>query len=360
MKGEYKILLLQDFLTIILNFRSVRRWKERLNKAKDEPGPTVAEVFEKEKAEPPKRILRAKKAKVEPIVEQENEEEDELADQEASSEPSKKKRRMYVDREKVQYARELIENKLSNKEMSLLLEMSIACVRKLKTKILNGTVDELIDDSEEHYSNLEKNKDELSKLDPDADPLQFMDSVYEDQVASTSSFVYERKPKAVLREREMFIARLLRESNIRTMDIAKLMKISERSVTRLLTRARESTKTEYDQEVIDEVDRLLLAKDHILNEIPFGDLGSGQTNEPVDDSKRQLGINLLAMNVKTKDIAKMLDVTERTVNRWKVKVKQISKDDDGDGKLQKTNENDDDDDDDDNDDVVVCEEYIYD
>lgn len=89
--------------------------------------------------------------------------------EETSTEPSRKKRRLYVDREKVQYARELIDNKLSNKEMSMLLEMSIACVRKLKTKILNGTVEELIDNSEEHYTKLEKTKNDVAAADMDPD-----------------------------------------------------------------------------------------------------------------------------------------------------------------------------------------------
>lgn len=89
--------------------------------------------------------------------------------EETSTEPSRKKRRLYVDREKVQYARELIDNKLSNKEMSMLLEMSIACVRKLKTKILNGTVEELIDNSEEHYTKLEKTKNDVAVADMDPD-----------------------------------------------------------------------------------------------------------------------------------------------------------------------------------------------
>ena len=69
----------------------------------------------------------------------------------------------------------MIENKLSNKEMSMLLEMSIACVRKLKTKILDGTVNELIDNSAEHYTKLGRVKEEKAaivsaeKMDPDSE-----------------------------------------------------------------------------------------------------------------------------------------------------------------------------------------------
>lgn len=320
----------------IFHSRSVRRWKEKLSKVKDEPSPAADKSLNEENfgqpepSPPPKRPVRVKRVRVEP----EDDEKEYFEGQETSTESSRKKRRLYVDKEKVQYARELIENKLSNKEMSLLLEMSIACVRKLKTKILNGTVDELIDNSEEHYSSLEKRRDEHSKLeDPDADPLLFMESIYtQDPVASTSSFGYERKPKVVLRDREMFMARLLRDRNVRTMDIAKLMKISERSVTRLLARAKESTKTEYSTEVVEEVERLVAAKDEILNEPPPLDLDSSHIIESKcgDDSKRQLGASLLAMNVKVKDIAKMLDVTERTVQRWKTRIQQLEGDDDDD------------------------------
>lgn len=68
-----------------------------------------------------------------------------------------RQRRQYYDREKIEYAIGLMENGLSNKEMSMLLELSIANVRKLKVSILNGTVGELIDDSAEHYSRLQDN-----------------------------------------------------------------------------------------------------------------------------------------------------------------------------------------------------------
>lgn len=84
-----------------------------------------------------------------------------------STPTTKKKRRLYVDREKVQYAKELMENRLSNKEMSMLLEISIACVRKLKTKINDGTVEELIDDSEEHYNKVNKPEVEF-EIEPDS------------------------------------------------------------------------------------------------------------------------------------------------------------------------------------------------
>lgn len=72
-----------------------------------------------------------------------------------------------MDREKIQYAKELIDNHLTNKEMSELLELSIACVRKLKSKIQDGTAEELIDNTEEHYKKKKTTEDsdgEHSKL----------------------------------------------------------------------------------------------------------------------------------------------------------------------------------------------------
>lgn len=160
-----------------------------------------------------------------------------------------------------------------------------------------------------------------------ADPLNFIDSSYYPPVASTSSnsFGYERKPKVVLRDREMFLARLLRENNIRTMDIAKMMKISERSVTRLLAKARELEVIEYEADVVAEVDRLLAEKDEILNAEVVLDAAVDQAeiekqSGKDDNSKRQICSSLLAMNVKMKDIAKMLDVSEKTIQRWKAKI----------------------------------------
>jgi transposase len=160
-----------------------------------------------------------------------------------------------------------------------------------------------------------------------ADPLNFMESNYYAPTASTSanSFGYERKPKVVLRDREMFLARLLRENNIRTMDIAKMMKISERSVTRLLAKSRELEVIEYEADVVAEVDRLLAEKDEILNaemmiEETVIDQAENDPQAGKDDSKRQICSSLLAMNVKLKDIAKMLDVSEKTIQRWKAKI----------------------------------------
>lgn len=141
--------------------------------------------------------------------------------------------------------------------------------------------------------------------------------------ASTAhSYNYERKPKVVLGDREMYMVRLLRQNNIRTMDIAKLMKISERSVTRLLARSKDLSSIEFEEDFVAEVNKLLADKDLILN----SELSSPEASQSNDEeatsprpenSKLQLASSLFAMNVKTKDIAKMLDVTEKTVQRWK-------------------------------------------
>lgn len=134
--------------------RSVRRWKDRLaNETKSENN---EHDYEETDNAPRTMKTTRRSVKVEPDSQQEDEDlyyEEPQAEQTAQR---TKKRKLFVDREKVEYARELIENKMSNKEMSKLLELTIACVRKLKMKILNGTVEELIDDSEEHYTKIGK------------------------------------------------------------------------------------------------------------------------------------------------------------------------------------------------------------
>lgn len=82
----------------------------------------------------------------------EDEDEDESKDEKAG--PAKRWKRTLYDKEKIDYASQLIDNRVSNKEMALLLEMSIASLRKLKRKIIEGTADELIDRTEEHYTQL--------------------------------------------------------------------------------------------------------------------------------------------------------------------------------------------------------------
>lgn len=127
-------------------------------------------------------------------------------------------------------------------------------------------------------------------------------------------------------------ARLLREHNIRTMDIAKMMNISERSVTRLLAKFK-ADDIIYDQTIVEQVEKLLADKDSILNGIqncqlaqpPIDEdiIGEGLIYEEVEmpnlGSKFNLCANLLSMKTKVKDIAKMLDISEQKVLRWKAK-----------------------------------------
>lgn len=126
----------------------------------------------------------------------------------------------------------------------------------------------------------------------------------------------------------MYIVHLLRESNIRTMDIAKLMSISERSVSRLMAKIRDKHVIDINEEIIQEVHDLIAKKDEILSGEAYQKVEELQETEshekppPANDSKRQLAVSLLAMNVKTKDICKMLGVPEKTVQNWKLRKQQ--------------------------------------
>ncbi|CAG9806146.1 unnamed protein product [Chironomus riparius] len=282
----HKQLKIQDISEILqISERSVRRWKDRITKI--ELDETLMESVKSE------NVSKTKENKMDSDIE--------------DMKP-KRKRRAYLDRDKVQYATELIENGLSNKEMSMLLEMSIACVRKLKTKILNGTAEELIDDSEEHYKRVNSSQEEIG-----SDPLNVSPQIVMPTISP--KMACERKPKVALSDRDMYIVRLLRDNEIRTMDIAKMIGISERSVTRLLSKSRELTVIEYDQDILREVERLISSKDMILNEVV-----NESITDVCDESKENIGLSLLAMNVKTKDIAKMLDVGEKIVHKWKSKM----------------------------------------
>ncbi|KAG5681107.1 hypothetical protein PVAND_010570 [Polypedilum vanderplanki] len=293
-RKRLKISEISDLLKI--SERSVRRWKDRLTKIDSELETETTVVNSRQ------------------THSNSNDEDDEGTNNDENK--SKRKRKTYLNKEKVQYATELIENGLSNKEMSVLLEMSIACVRKLKQKISDGTVNELIDDSEEHYKRLNDNScSSKNMIVENSDPLNVLNnsSILLSHLPAKSS--YERKPKVTLSEREMFIVCLLRENSIRTMDIAKMLSISERSVTRLLSKSREYAVIEYEQDIVDEVQRLIAEKDNILNEVIEDD-----PNITVDyESKEDLGMKLIAMNTKVKDIANMLDVSEKTVQKWKLK-----------------------------------------
>lgn len=133
----------------VINFRSVRRWKEKFTKLKELPAVKLEPGLNTSTR--PKRIIKQKKEYCEDV--------DTEDQQNQEAETTRKRRGFLLDREKIQYAKELIDNHLTNKEMSELLELSIACVRKLKSKIQDGTAEELIDNTEEHYKKIKKTED---------------------------------------------------------------------------------------------------------------------------------------------------------------------------------------------------------
>lgn len=51
----------------------------------------------------------------------------------------------------------------------------------------------------------------------------------------------------------MHIVRLLKERGVRTMEIARMVEISERSVTRLLSKSKEFEVHQYGLDILDEV-----------------------------------------------------------------------------------------------------------
>lgn len=336
--------------------RTVRRWKERL----EQNPPVLSRVIDQEldmSSQSEEESVAQEKKKLKRV-----EPEEEIK--------PKRQRKPYYDYEKVQYATELMQNGLSNKEMSMLLELSIANVRKLKVNILNGTVDDLIDDSLDHYT---KVKDPLNDIDGSSIPVLTG---------------MRRKPKLNLTEREMHVVRILRDKEFRTMDIAKMVGISERSVTRLLTKSREVEVYEYGLDVLEEVERLLSIKDQLISgeiintrdamEVSYTEIEEIQDaadhiqakletdapeeelthdenysyENPSDDikeyqeiipppspeeieppppqespkaskfeqnyiSKSRIGMNLIEMNVETADIMKMLEVNEKQVQQWR-------------------------------------------
>lgn len=169
-------------------FRSVRRYKEKLENTNDEIETLDNKAEDSytgddDDDEDVKHTVRTRSARLmkrpivdEPVedekdVKEENEDEkqdeDEDSDEakEAKAGPSKRWKRALYDKEKIEYASQLIENRMSNKEMALLLEMSIASLRKLKRKIIEGTADELIDRTEEHYTQLNNTSVDDSEFD---------------------------------------------------------------------------------------------------------------------------------------------------------------------------------------------------
>lgn len=127
------------------------------------------------------------------------------------------------------------------------------------------------------------------------------------------------------------------------MDIAMLMNISERSASRLITKGKDLSENDIDQEIIDHVDNLIENREELIGKRPTP-VTPVAVHEPKvqDDSKKKTAFRMLAMNVRVscfrfssefqflyiyfclflqpKDIAKILNVSESTVKRWKEKM----------------------------------------
>ncbi|CAO1378253.1 unnamed protein product [Diamesa serratosioi] len=327
-KKKLKIAEISEILKI--SERSVRRWKDRLSKMPKENGSVIIPPA----SVPTKKLRSSTRSKTESTINNDDNDDDK---DEATTKPTSKKRKLAIDREKLQYAKELFQNHLSFKEMAKLLDMSIGLVRRLKKKILDNTIEELIDPSLDTLKPPCSPVDDYfnSQNDLINNPLNLMEPIPDPTSKIKMQYGFEKKPKTVLGEKEMLVVKILRERNVRTMDIAKMMEISERSVTRLLAKGRDVEYT-YDQYVLDEADRLEQEKDAILGNFDTSppQSTSSQKTASNDKSKRQLGLNLLEMNVTIKDVAKMLDVTERSVRRWKCNTPGTandSEDDDGHG-----------------------------
>lgn len=314
--------------------RSVRRWKDRLNRIENDPN------AEREYEEPRPKSLKRRSARAatensasaKPLTDIEEDEHQENYNEDGeegdTTEKMSKRRRFDIDKNTLQYARQLVANGMKIKEMVGLLDLPFYTVRRLRTKILNNVPDEeiiTITDPEEFYVKKEKEKVETNEseneVDFSADPLNVNDDfkeVVERPPPMALQYGYERKSKTVLSVREMILVKLLRESNVRTMDIARIMNISERSVTRLLTRSKQIGDLKITTELIEEAERLKAQKDIpvVLEEMEPGKPNPICIAKP-ETAKMALAKNLLAMNVKLKDISKMLEVSLRTLTRWK-------------------------------------------
>jgi predicted transcriptional regulator len=109
----------------------------------------------------------------------------------------------------------------------------------------------------------------------------------------------EKRGKIYMGEREVFIARLLKERGIRAVDIAMLMNVSERSVTRLLTKAKGLKSVKVDEDIVEHVNDLIDNKDEIL-ERKMKTTPVLKESKGYDDTKRKTGMRLLSMNVKVR------------------------------------------------------------
>lgn len=145
---------------------------------------------------------------------------------------------------------------------------------------------------------------------------------------------FGRTTKVSFNERDVLMVKLLREDNVRTMDIgniifymmlktfsnkiclpfkAKMMDISERSVTRLQAKSKLLKDPFIEPSLREEVERMKQFKDE-------EDFECGESIDQLDANKLEIFKNLVSMNVKSKDIAKILNISDRSVSRWKKKI----------------------------------------
>ncbi|KAG5666338.1 hypothetical protein PVAND_014373 [Polypedilum vanderplanki] len=129
----------------------------------------------------------------------------------------------------------------------------------------------------------------------------------------------EKRGKTYMGEREVIIAKLLKDKGVRAVDIALLMDVSERSVTRLLAKAKELKIKKFDDDIVEHVNDLIDNKEEILDK-KIKSMPALKESKGYDDTKRKTGMRLLAMHVKPRDIAKMLSVSEKTIKRWQMRL----------------------------------------
>lgn len=113
--------------------------------------------------------------------------------------------------------------------------------------------------------------------------------------------------KKGLTDIDALVAHQLKENNCRTIDIALMMDVSERTVTRLFLKAKTLDTEKENPEVDKIVSKFLEEQDKYRgatkprNKSPKAGVSTRRTavvDDETDDSKRQTGMRLLAMNVK--------------------------------------------------------------
>lgn len=119
--------------------------------------------------------------------------------------------------------------------------------------------------------------------------------------------------KKGLTDFDALVAHKLKENNVRTIDIALMMDISERTVTRLFNKARTLDTKKQNQEVDKIVDKFIEDQDQYRGTTKPRNKNKSKNSRVMtrravrsekkedvqdDNSKRQTGLRLLAMNVK--------------------------------------------------------------